>query len=164
LADLEPRVVWLQPSTEPEAVTARRHVNAWYGEFPDPAGRLAAKLTSANDGNHYSALDELYIHHALRQVERDVRYEEGGRGPDFRVYRDGRQVLAVEVLSLFMREEWTREARRHHELTDRLNKTLRPQGYFLHVEVLVQPQGTSLPLKDLTEFAEAFLKVLPDPT
>ncbi len=163
LADLEPRVVWLQRSTEPEAVTARRHVNAWYGEFPDPAGRLAAKLTSANDGNHYSALDELYIHHALRQVERDVRYEEGGRGPDFRVYRDGRQVLAVEVLSLFMREEWTREARRHHELTDRLNKTLRPQGYFLHVEVLVQPQGSSLPLKDLTEFAEAFLKVLPDP-
>ncbi len=163
LADLEPHVVWLQQSTEPEAVAARGHVNAWYRDLPDPGGRLAAKLTSANDGEYYSALDELYVHHTLRQVERDVRYEEGGQGPDFRVYHDGRQDLAVEVLSLFMRDEWTREARRHHELTDRLNQTFRPQGYFLHVEVLFQAQGRSLPLKDLTGFAEAFLKGLPDP-
>jgi hypothetical protein len=73
-----------------------------------------------------AALDELYIHHALRQVEADVRYEEGEQGPDFRVYHRGRQVLAVEVLSLFLRPEWARQARRHHELTDRLNRTFRP--------------------------------------
>ncbi len=99
VANLEPHVVWLQRSTEPEAVAARSRVNAWYQGFPDPDRQLAAKLTSTNNEVYYGALDELYIHHALRQVEPDVRYEEGGQGPDFRVYRDGHQVLAVEVLS-----------------------------------------------------------------
>jgi hypothetical protein len=30
LANLEPHVVWLQRSTQPEAAAARRSVNAWY--------------------------------------------------------------------------------------------------------------------------------------
>jgi hypothetical protein len=163
LANLEPHVVWLQRSTEPEAVAARRRVNAWYQDFPDPDGELAAKLTSTRDEVYYVALDELYVHQALRRLEPDVRYEEGGQGPDFRVYRDGRQVLAVEVLSLFLRPEWARQARRHGELTDRLNKTFRPKGYFLHVEVLVQDPGRNLPLKALTKAAGAFLEGLPQP-
>jgi hypothetical protein len=150
LANLEPHVVWLQRSTQPEAAAARRRVNAWYQDFPDPDGRLAAKLTSPRDEVYYVALDELYVHQALRRLEPDVRYEEGGQGPDFRIYRDGHQVLAVEVLSLFLRPEWARQARRHGELTDRLNKTFRLQGYFLHVEVLVQDPSRNLPLKALT--------------
>jgi hypothetical protein len=64
-------------------------VNSWYQDFPDPDGLLAAKLTSSNNEIYCGALDELYIHHALRQVEADVRYEEGGQGPDFRVYHGG---------------------------------------------------------------------------
>jgi hypothetical protein len=55
---------------------------------------------------YYVALDELYVHQVLRRLEPEVRYEEGGQGPDFRVYHDGRQVLTVEVLSLFLRPEW----------------------------------------------------------
>jgi hypothetical protein len=163
LANLEPDVVWLQRSTEPTAVTARALVSTWYRDFPDPGGKLAAKLTSTNDEVYYGALDELYVHHCLRAVEPDVRYEEGGQGPDFRVYRAGRQLLAVDVLSFFMRADWASEARRHGELSDRLNKTFRPQGYFLHVEVLQQQQGVNLPLKDLTQAAGAFLQGLPDP-
>lgn len=112
---------------------------------------------------YYGALDELYVHQCLRAVEPDVRYEEGGQGPDFRVYHAGRQILAVEVLSFFLRADWASEARRHGELSDRLNKTFRPQGYFLHVEVLRQQQGVNLPLKALTEVAGAFLQGLPDP-
>jgi hypothetical protein len=161
LANLEPHVVWLQRSTQPEAVAARRRVNAWYQDFPDPNGQLAAKLTSINNEVYYIALDELYLHQVLRQVAPDVRYEEGGQGPDFRVYRGGHQILAVEVLSLFLRPEWARQARRHHELTDRLNRTLRPEGYFLHVEVLLQ--NRNLPLKALTRAARAFLQELPEP-
>ena len=163
LANLEPHVVWLQRSTQSEAAAARRRVNAWYQDFPDPDGQLAAKLTSTRDEVYYVALDELYVHQALRRVEPDVRYEEGGQGPDFRVYHDGRQVLAVEVLSLFLRPEWARQARRHGELTDRLNRTFRPQGYFLHVEVLVQDPSCNLPLKALTRAAGAFLEELPEP-
>jgi hypothetical protein len=69
----------------------------------------------------------------------------------------------VEVLSLFLRAEWARQARRHHELTDRLNQMLRPAGYFLHVEVLLQDWNRNLPLKVLTMAAGAFLQELPDP-
>jgi hypothetical protein len=163
LANLEPHVVWLQRSTQPEAAAARRRVNAWYQDFPDPNGQLAAKLTSPRDEVYYVALDELYVHQVLRRLEPDVRYEEGGQGPDFRVYRDVLQVLAVEVLSLFLRPDWARQARRHGELTDRLNKTFRPQGYFLHVEVLVQDPSRNLPLKALTRAAGAFLEDLPEP-
>ncbi|HXQ54641.1 MAG TPA: hypothetical protein VOA19_02330 [Actinomycetes bacterium] len=40
LANLEPHVVWLQRSLQPEAA-ARRRVNAWYQNFRDPDGQLA---------------------------------------------------------------------------------------------------------------------------
>ncbi len=163
LANLESHVVWLQRSTQPQAMAVRSRVNAWYQEFPDSDGQLAAKLTSTNNEVYYGAWDELYVYHALRQVEPHIRYEEGGQGPDCRVYRDGRQILAVEVLSLFLRPEWARQARRHHELTDRLNKMFRPQGYFLHVEVLVQDQRRNVPLKAVTEAAGTFLGDLPEP-
>ncbi len=163
LANLEPHVVWLQRSTRPEAVAARDWVNDWYKGFPDLGGKLAARLTSTNDEVHYGALDELYVHSCLRKAAPDVRYEEGGKGPDFRVYRAGRQVLAVEVLSFFMRADWASEERRHGELSDRLNRTFQARGYFLHVEVLRQDPGRNLPLRDLTEAAGAFLKGLPAP-
>ena len=97
LANLEPHVVWLQRSLQPEAA-ARRRVNAWYQDFPDLDGQLAAKLTSPRDDVYYVALDELYVHQALRRVEPDVRYEEGRQGPDFRVYRDGHQVSRLTGL------------------------------------------------------------------
>jgi hypothetical protein len=163
LANLEPHVVWLQRSTRPDAVAARARVNAWYREFSDPQGKLAAKLVSTDNKVLHGALDELYVHHALRKVEPDVRYEEGGQGPDLRVYRAGHQILAVEVLSLFLRADWASEERRHGELTDRLNKRFRPQGYFLDVEVLQQEQGRNLPLKELTEAAGSFLQDLQPP-
>jgi hypothetical protein len=165
LAGLKPDVVWLQQSTRPEAVVARRRVNGWYQDFPDPRGELAAKLRSVDNQTHTAALDELYVHSVLRGVATDVRYEEGGQGqaPDFRAYQDGRQILAVEVLSLFERPEWAKEARRNAQLTDRLNEILEPDRYFLDVDVAVQDSSRNLPLKTLTDRAQAFLAWLPDP-
>ena len=97
LANLEPHVVWLQRSLQPEAA-ARRRVNAWYQNFRDPDGQLAPRLTSTDNEAYYVALDELYVHQALRRLEPDVRYEEGGQGPDLRVYRDGHQVSRLTGL------------------------------------------------------------------
>ena len=97
LANLEPHVVWLQRSLQPEAA-ARRRVNAWYQNFRDPDGQLAPRLSSTDNEVYYVALDELYVHQALRRVEPDVRYEEGRQGPDFRVYRDGHQVSRLTGL------------------------------------------------------------------
>jgi hypothetical protein len=55
----EPNVLWLSSSTRPEAREARQIVNALYEDFPDPNGHLAARLKSATDEHHHSALDEL---------------------------------------------------------------------------------------------------------
>lgn len=80
------------------------------------------------------------MHQRLRQRHDDVRYEEGGVGPDFRVYEDGACVLAVEVATLFLRQDWNEEDRRHNRLADEVNKRLRPtHGYFVDFEIDTAP-------------------------
>lgn len=99
LGYVEPPVRWFSTSTRPQAIASRAAVNTWYAEFPDTPDRTFAKrLKSGNAVTHYGALDELYVHHLLRRRFDDVRYEEGGKGPDFRVYENGACILAVEVL------------------------------------------------------------------
>lgn len=132
----EPAVHWFKDSTRPEAVASRDVVNSWYDEFPDREAKFAARLTSEVDVDHYQALDELHVHHLLRQRHGDVRYEEGGIGPDFRIYDDGTLVGAVEVLSLFQREDWNAEQARHSRLAAELNRRVRPtDGYFVDFEI-----------------------------
>jgi hypothetical protein len=132
LGRVEPAVHWFTESTRDEARTSRRVVNGWYDEMDDPDGAFAKRLRSEVDVDHHQALDELYVHHLLRQRYDDVRYEEGGTGPDFRVYVDGRCVAAVEVLSLFQRDDWTKEQMQHARLADELDRRLRPSaGYFV---------------------------------
>lgn len=132
----EPAVHWFTDSTRPEAVASRDAVNSWYAEFPDRDAKFAARLTSEVDVDHYQALDELYVYHLLCQRHGDVRYEEGGIGPDFRIYDDGTLVGAVEVLSLFQREDWHAEQALHSRLATELNKRVRPtDGYFVDFEI-----------------------------
>jgi hypothetical protein len=115
----------------------------------------------AKNAEHYGAMDELYVHHLLQDVTPEIRYEEGGRGPDFRLYTDGRPVLAVEVLSLFMRDDWTQATRAFGRLGDYLNRQLRLQGSFLDVDIL--EQQADLPLRAIAADARKFLAALPDP-
>lgn len=132
LGRVEPAVHWFTESTRDEAQTSRDVVNAWYREMDDPDDTFATRLRSGVDVDHHQALDELYVHHLLRQQYDDVRYEEGGVGPDFRVYQNGRRVAAVEVLSLFQRDDWTKEQLQHARLADELDRRLRPTaGYFV---------------------------------
>ena len=98
LGRVEPAVHWFTESTRAEASASRETVNRWYREIDDADGRFAQRLRSEIDVDHYQALDELHIHHLLRTRHEDVRYEEGGVGPDFRVYDAGTCVGAVEVL------------------------------------------------------------------
>lgn len=80
------------------------------------------------------------MHQALRQRHDDVRYEEGGVGPDFRAYEDGTCVLAVEVATLFLRADWNEEDRRHNRLADEVNSRVRPtHGYFVDFEIKAAP-------------------------
>lgn len=133
---IEPAVYWFMELTRPEAIASRASVNEWYDDFQDPTGTFAARLRSEVDTDHHQALDELYVHHLLRQRFDDVRYEEGGVGPDYRVYEGGACIAGVEVLSLFQRQDWSAEEKRHWRLADALNARVRPtQGYFVDFEI-----------------------------
>ena len=89
LGRVEPAVHWLTESTRPEAAASRQTVNRWYASFPDADGTFGERLRSEADVDHHQALDELHVHHLLTRHHDDVRYEEGGVGPDFRIYDGG---------------------------------------------------------------------------
>ena len=127
---------YLSVSTRAEAIAYRAYVNRWYESFADPNGAFAARLRSEVDVDHYQALDELFVHHLLLRRYRDIRYEEGGVGPDFRMYEDGECVAAIEVLSLFERDDWSAEKKRHFRLADAINERVPPtDGYMLNFKI-----------------------------
>lgn len=159
---VEPSVNWYTAITRPEAAISRRNVNEWFHQFPaDAKGLLRTRLRSESNVDHLSALDELFVHHLLRQRFDDVRYEEGGKGPDFRLYRQGELIGAVEVASLFMRQDWDEANRRFGQIADDLNKRVRLSRYFVHFEPEVltrQPR-----MKQLAAFVARTVEALPDP-
>ncbi len=162
LGRVEPAVHWFTESTRPEAATSRETVNRWYGEFDDTDGRLAKRLRSELDVDHYQALDELHVHHLLRTRHDDVRYEEGGVGPDFRVYDAGACVGSVEVLSLFERADWDREQLQHARLADELDRRIRPTaGYFVDFQI-ERCERDPAPRR-FAEFIARRIDELPDP-
>ena len=132
----EPGVHWLTECSHPEAVASRATVNRWYERFPDQDGRFAQRLGSEIDVDHLQALDELFVHQALCQRHDDVRYEEGGVGPDFRVYDNTKCILAVEVATLFLRRDWRVEQQRHNRLADEVNRRVPLRhGYFVSFDI-----------------------------
>ena len=157
---VEPAVHWFTESTRPEAVASRAVVNAWYADFPDADGKFAARLRSEVDVDHHQALDELHVHHVLRQTHDDVRYDVGDVGPDFRVYRDDVCEGGIEVLSLFQHEDWTAEEKRHLRLADEINRRLQPTaGYFVDFEIEVADKEP--PPRQFADFITRELAKLP---
>lgn len=133
---VEPSVHYLIESTRPEAIAYREFVNRWYENFPDPSGEFAARLRSEVDVDHQQALDELFVHQRLCHRFSDIRYEEGGIGPDFRAYENGRCAVAIEVVSLFQREDWRAPQRRHMRLADEVNRRISPTaGYMVSFDI-----------------------------
>ncbi|MFI5936271.1 hypothetical protein [Actinoplanes sp. NPDC051494] len=122
LSGAEPAVTWFAEVTRPAAVEGRRIINEFYARFADTTGRMLDDLRSTDDRRFCSALDELYVHEQLIQHYR-VGYEQGARTqPDFRLYRDQEYVGTVEVLTLFERDDWEKEARCHAWLEGEINR------------------------------------------
>lgn len=136
LAATEPRVNWFLQSTRPEAAEGRRVVNDLFSRFPNDGGRMYKALHSDDEKRLLSALDELLVHDLLSRRYR-VEYEEGeGTHPDFRLYGDsGVYVGVVEVATLFLRDDWAAEERRHAVLEDGLNARLRLTTHSVDFEV-----------------------------
>lgn len=131
----EPEVNLYLESTRPEAVVAREWINTAYERFPDPTGEFAGRLRSTDNVQHASALDELFVHDRLVRHGR-VIHEEGGVGPDFRIYHDDEYLAAVEVCSLFENKEWETEQKRHATIVDELNERIPLDTWFIHFEVI----------------------------
>lgn len=158
---MEPSAHFLKESTRPEAVAARENVNAWYRDFPDPDGQFAKKLHSEDDEVHYTTLDELFVHHLLSgEPGREIRYEEGGTGPDFRTYRDGQPEAAIEVVSLYLRADWAYEERQFGRIADELNERLRITGYMVGLKVVRLDRTPSV--KKMAEWVRQRIDELPD--
>lgn len=158
----EPAIRWLLESTWDEAVAARQNVNAWYADFPDPGGMFAMRLTSENNHRYYQSLDELYVHHLLLRGAGDVRYEEDGAGPDFRIYDSGRLIAAVEVFTLFEAQDWVAQGEPHGRLADELNKRVPPTaGWFVMFDIERADRQPSP--KRFAEWVRAEIGALPAP-
>lgn len=156
----EPAVHYFTESTRPDAIVAREAVNAWYSTFPDADGSFAERLRSEVDVDHAQALDELFVYQVLVSRHQDVRYEEGGVGPDFRIYHEGRCIGAVEVASLFLRQDWNDPAQRHNRLADAVNERVPPtDGYFVAFDIEDAP--TEPAPRHFSDFVKRELGKLP---
>jgi len=102
------------------------------------------------------ALDELLVHDLLVSRYR-VTYEEGeGTRPDFRLYEDdGAYVAAVEVATLFLREDWSAEQRRHAVVEDALNQRLILTTHSIQFEI--SRWDDSPKLRDMARWVERTL-------
>ena len=156
----EPSVNFLLESTRPVAATGRANVNAWYSRFPDRDGKLGARLKSPKGADHGVALDELLLHERLTE-QADVSYEENGTGPDFRLYSNGTHIGSVEVMSLFMEQNWSEMQGRHGRIADELNTRLTLDRWFVSFEVDQLDRDPSV--KALANWASEIIKQLPDP-
>jgi hypothetical protein len=131
----QPEVDWYLRSTQPEAVDARASVNEMYRSFPDESGEMRRRLHSRSNTNHFTALDELFAHSRINK-KYAVIHEEGGKGPDFRLYIDEEYFAAIEVVSLFMRGDWRAEQQRHGQLIDEVNARVPLTSHLVRIEIL----------------------------
>lgn len=145
-------------STRPEALVARAWINAAYQQFPDPNGEFTGRLRSADDVQHVSALAELFVHNLLIGHGRVV-HEEGGRGPDFRIYRHEEYLAAVEVCTLFENNEWAAEQKRNATIIDELNKRIPLDAWFINFDVIRLDRPP--PIKRLVDWINATIAQLP---
>jgi hypothetical protein len=157
----EPLVHFTKEVTWPDAIADRAVLNAWYEDFPDENDRLAAKLSSEDNSDHRGAVYELLAYRLLSQRHEDVRYEEGGAGPDFRVYEREELILAVEVMTLRERADWARERKEFGRLAALINARVRRSDFALSiVEASVKKDP---PVTQLVSFVQSFLDGLPAP-
>ena len=109
---------------DPEYAYAREFVGQWFEQVPeDERADLQARLTSSDDGQHQTALFELYLNALLLamgyQVQRHVELGEGR--VDFLALRGGQPVFYLEATSTTLADEMKKQARALDDVCDTLN-------------------------------------------
>jgi hypothetical protein len=156
----EPSVNFLLQSTRPLAAKGRKTINYWYSHFPDLDRKFRARLRSSKGTDYEVAQDELFVHERLVGNAR-VSYEEGGAGPDFRLYQGPDYLGAIEVLSLFMAGDWSNQQNQHGRIADELNRRLTLDKWFVSFEVKKSDRDPSF--KPLATWINRTISRLPDP-
>ena len=157
----EPSVNFLLESTRPAARRGRKTINDWYSHFPDPDRKFRARLRSPKGTDHEVAQDELFVYEQLVGNAK-VSYEEGGKGPDFRLYQGTYYLGAIEVLSLFMTGDWSSQQNQHGRITDELNSRLTFDKWFVCFEV--KKADRDPPYKHLANWVDRTISCLPHPS
>jgi hypothetical protein len=159
LGQVEPNVNFLLESTRPVAAKGRETINDWYSRFPDSDGKFRDRLRSPKGTAYEVAQDELFVHERLVGRAR-VSYEEGGVGPDFRIYQGTGYLGAIEVLSLFMTRDWSDQHNQHGRIADELNKRLTLDKWFVSFEIKQLDQNLSF--TRLAGWVDRTISHLPD--
>lgn len=122
---------------------------------------VRSRLLGADDTNFLQAVDELHAHHLLSESY-EVRYEEDGRSPDFRLYRSSELVASIEVCSLFPAEQFSAEVARNERLTAEINRRVQVRRWQVAITAIrwVRQPRTSA----IARWLERTIANLPEPT
>lgn len=133
----EPSIRWFTDITSEEAARSRAHINQLYENFPGKGNNAyLSALMSEDTVDHLTALDELAIAGRLKpHPGQMVVYEEGGRGPDFRIYEDTALKLSIEVLSLFERDDWARESQQSRRIAELIQSNVPVTTHAVGIDV-----------------------------
>ncbi|MEU9782167.1 hypothetical protein AB0H92_14545 [Streptomyces phaeochromogenes] len=151
---------WFRTSGDLEAIEARHRINRWCSEFNDRDSMVLSRLRGEDDREILQAVDERYAHNLLSRTC-DVKYEEDGRSPDFRLYRTSEYVADVELLTLFMEKEFSSEASRNNALVGGINSRVRPDKWYALPQVNDWNRQPSL--KNLAKWLREEIANLADP-
>lgn len=108
----------------PEYAHAREFVGEWFERVPEnERDDLRARITSDDDGQHQTALFELYLNALLLAMGYEVRrhVKLGDGRIDFLVLRVGEPVFYLEATSAALPDALKKEERRLDDVCDALN-------------------------------------------
>lgn len=148
----KPAIVFL--ATDPKAAKERQRVSKWFNAIPEKnKANVKGRLTSADDRQHYSALNELVVARFLSVNELEWEFEPKivDGEPDFLVKAP--TPFYMEVASVFELEELAKEQKKTNFLLDELSKI---EHYFV-LSIIPIAIPDNVKYRDIRRFVEEWM-------